>query len=233
MILSDSCYLRSQCNKYVSGNDECTKDNQFCIKLFKLDYLYNEALLSETQRKHIDLYVDADNTDKEIFLQLKDIQNNIVEFVNKGNNLYLYSTNTGNGKTAWAIRLMQSYFSNIWHKCDFCCKGLFINVPKFLLSLKDNISEPSEYIAHIKDNVLSADLVIWDELGVKALTSYEHEHLLNLINSRMDSGKSNIYTSNLAPIQLREVVGDRLYSRIINTAQSFAFCGRDKRGLTV
>ena len=97
--------------------------------------------------------------------------------------------------------------------------------------MKESITTESEYINHIKKYVLDADLVVWDEVGVKALTNYEHEHLLNLINTRLDEGKSNIYTSNLDAEELREKVGERLYSRISNLSIDIEFHGVDKRGM--
>ena len=111
------------------------------------------------------------------------------------------------------------------------CKALFINVPKFLLSLKDNISNKNEYIEHIKNNVLEADLVVWDEVGTKGLTQFEHENLLSLINTRIDMGKSNIYTSNVDGDTLRSLLGDRLYSRIISYSDDIEFQGKDLRGV--
>lgn len=229
MITSKDCYLFEKCKKYK--NDNCNlSDDVFCIKLFKLNYLYDEALLSSNQRTYTPLYIDADGTDREAFLKLKDIENSIESFVSKGENLYLHSTNCGNGKTEWSIRLIQSYFNSIWHKCDLSCKALFINVPRFLLSLKDNISNHSEYIEHIKKHILDVDLVVWDELGIKEATQFEHEHLLNLINTRIDYNKSNIYTSNLNQDELRDRLGDRLHSRIVNLSTNIELFGRDKRG---
>ena len=108
---------------------------------------------------------------------------------------------------------------------------LFINVPRFLLSLKDNISEKSDYVQHIKENVLTCDLVIWDEIGTKSLSTFEHENVLNLVNARIDSGKSNIYTSNLTNDELHTAVGDRLYSRIVELSSDIELVGSDKRGL--
>jgi DNA replication protein DnaC len=210
----------------------CDINNEtFCIKLFKLDYLYNESLLSEQQRRYVALRIDADGTDRDEFLQLKNIENNIEEFVNSGSSLYIYSSTCGNGKTAWSIRLIQAYFNSIWHKCDLNCKALFINVPRFLLGLKDNISNKSEYIEHIKSKIQDAELVVWDEIGTKAVTQFEHEHLLSLINNRIDYNKAQIFTSNLSPETLREVVGERLYSRVVNLSTVVEFKGADKRGL--
>ena len=230
MILSNSCFLHDRCKKF--NNKECNlEDEIFCIKLFKLDYLYNESLLTDQQRKYIALRIDADGTDRDEFLRLKDIESNIEKFIENGESLYIYSSNCGNGKTAWSIRLIQSYFNNIWHKCDLNCKALFINVPRFLLALKDSISNENPYVEHIRKNVLSADIVVWDEIGTKAVTQFEHEHLLSLINARIDSNKSQIFTSNLEPEELREAVGERLYSRVVNLSNIIQLKGSDKRGL--
>ena len=230
MILSNDCFLYDNCKKF-KNNDCKIEDNSFCIKLFKLDYLYNESLLTQQQREYKALRIDADGTDREEFLCLKNIETNIEKFVTNGDSLYIYSHNCGNGKTAWSIRLLQAYFNAIWHKCDLNCKALFINVPRFLLSLKDSISNENKYIEHIKANILTADIVVWDEIGTKAVTQFEHEHLLSLINARIDSNKSQVFTSNLEPIELKEAVGERLYSRVVNLSTIIQLKGADKRGL--
>ena len=155
----------------------------------------------------------------------------ILKFVETGDNVYIHSQITGNGKTAWSLRLMQAYFNSIWINTELKCRGLFIHVPRYLLELKNNISERSDYVEHIKENVLSADLVIWDEIGTKEFTQFEHENILNLINARLDAGKSNIYTSNLDGEELRDAVGDRLYSRIILCSNDVPLVGLDKRAI--
>ena len=229
MITANQCYIEEQCNKHISG--KCSHQEEFCIKLFKLNYLYEESLLSDKQRTFTPLFIDIDGTDKEEFRRLKEIERDIENFVKCGRNLYIHSSTCGNGKTEWSIRMIQSYFNSIWHKCDLNCKALFINVPRFLLALKDSLSTPSEYINHIKKHILEVDVVVWDELGIKNATQFEHENLLNLINTRIDFNKSNIYTSNLTPQELQERLGDRLYSRIVNLSEDIEFHGRDKRSM--
>jgi len=145
--------------------------------------------------------------------------------------LYLTNDLIVTHNTSWALRLMQAYFNSIWIDTELKCRGLFIHVPRYLLALKDNISEKSDYVQHIKENVLTADLVIWDEIGTKEFTQFEHENILNLINARIDAGKSNIYTSNLSTEELRDAVGDRLYSRIILCSNDVPFVGLDKRAI--
>ena len=228
MITKELCYFQESCKKFKEG----TCVDLFCIRLFKLDQLYKNALLTPAQSLPIKLYVDADGTDKDKYIQLSTIEKNIKSFVTEGKNLYIHSAICGNGKTAWSLKLIQAYLNKIWPESSGC-RALFINVPRFFLALKDSISSQNDYIDHIKANVLEADLVVWDEVGVKALTPYEHEHLLNFINTRLDCGKSNIYTSNLQPAELKEKIGDRLYSRVVNLSEEIVFNGQDKRGIKV
>lgn len=232
VILSDECYLRERCWKYQKNPEaECRYSNVYCPKLFRINYLYNEGLLTNKQRQYLSLRIDADGTDREAFNQLKLIEDNIEDFVTSGANLYLHSPYCGNGKTEWSLRLIQAYIEKIWYKSDLTCRVLFINVPRFLLALKNNISNADEYAEHIKQNVLKADLVVFDEVATKELTTFECENILSIINARIDDGKSNIYTSNLSGNDLRERIGERLYSRIVHTSTDIELLGSDKRGL--
>ena len=231
MITSKYCYLRENCKKKFDGTT-CKDEDMFCLKLFKVDTLYNSTLLTDKQRVRILLYPDQDGTDLDSFKILKSIEEHIVPFVRNGKNLFIHSAFTGNGKTSWAIRMIQSYVLSVWAEYNVDdCPALFINVPRFLLSLKDSISNQSDYIDHVKKHILDADLVVWDEVGVKTLSEYDHENLLNLINTRLDEGKSNIYTSNLTAPDLKEKVGNRLFSRIVKLSTDIELFGTDKRTL--
>lgn len=206
-----------------------SKQDKAEIKKIKLDYLYKEAFISAYQRRRINFVLDDDAVDLKAFQKLSDIENNITSFVREGKHLYIFSEHSGNGKSAWALRMVQSYFEKIWYRSKLRCRALFIHVPRYLLAIKDDISEKSKYVAHIKKNVLTADIVIWDEIGTKGLTEFEHENILSLINARMDMGKTNIYTSNLSGQELKRVVGNRLFSRAINQSINVEFKGGDKR----
>jgi DNA replication protein DnaC len=190
------------------------------------------ALMSESQKKRIALKVDEDGTDLEQFKQLAAIENNIVNFINEGKNLYLHSANCGNGKSSWSIRLAQAYFNKIWARTEGKCRVLFISVPRYLLAIKDNISNKNTYAEYIKENVLEADLVIFDDIAAKMGSEFELTHLLNIIDNRISLGKSNIYTSNLNRQQLYNALGERLTSRVANMSIDIELRGADKRVLT-
>lgn len=228
---SNDCYLKSSCKKYCSklcGEQE----EKYCPRISKVDYLFNEALLPINQRRRIPLRVDADGTDADVFTQLKAVENNIEKFIQTGSNLFIYSQVCGNGKTCWAIRLIQAHIENIWHKSDLRCRALFISVPRYLLAIKNNISNNDEYAQHIQKNILDADLVVFDDIATKGITQFESENLFSVIDTRINMGKSNIFTSNIIPAQLNELLGPRLTSRIINLSTVIQFRGQDKRGLT-
>lgn len=203
----------------------------FDLKTYKMNYFFDNANLSIAQRKDIELTLD-DETDLEEFNKLQNIQKNISSFVNSGDNLYIYSQSCGNGKTSWSVKILKSYIETVWKKyATDKCPALLINVPRYLLSIKDNISEKNDYVAHIKNNVLQADLVVWDEVGTKGLTSFEHENVISIIDARLNMNKSNIYTSNLSKDELHRSVGDRLFSRIYNNSELIQLNGVDKRGM--
>jgi DNA replication protein DnaC len=223
---SKDCWLKDNCAK-----KHCDDPNG-CLILFKLNYLYEEANIPLKSRKKIALYPDGDNTDLNEFKKLSEIQNTILDFVDNGRSLYLHSAQCGNGKTAWSLRLMQTYFNKIWLKTSLSCRGLFISVPQYLLALKDNITTKSTYVQHVKDNIKTADLVIWDDIATKVSTPFEAENLFAAIDARINAGKANIFTSNLSNQELQKALGDRLASRICNLDYNIELHGGDKRHFT-
>lgn len=223
-----NCYLCDNCKKYKEGACEYP---EFCIKKFKIDTFFKFGLIPESQRADVPLYLDDNMCDLEAFTYLSNIKKSIVSFVESGGNLYIYSRTTGNGKTAWALKLAQTYIGKIWYEKDLSCEVLLIGVPRYLLSIKDAISNNNEYAKHIKENVLSASLVIWDDIATKGMTEFETENVLSIIDARINMGKSNIFTSNITPEELPLYVGDRLASRIIGKSTPVKFTGKDKRVL--
>ena len=218
------CFLFDVCN-----HKDCNKD--FCLRKYKMDSLYTAALMTDSQKQHIVLKIDQDGTDLKQFKQLAEIEQDIVKFISEGKNLYLHSANCGNGKSSWSLRLAEAYFNKIWARTEPKCRVLFISVPRFLLALKDDITVKSSYVEYIKNNVLEADLVIWDDIAAKMGSEFELTHLLNIIDNRLALNKSNIYTSNLNRQQLYNALGERLTSRIANMSVDIELFGADKRNL--
>lgn len=88
---SDRCWYKSVCSRF--GTDEC---NSQCIRFSEMDYLM--YLSNIPKARQMPYTISPQNCDVDNFLFLRDIKNNITDFVNGGENLYIYSRNCGNGK---------------------------------------------------------------------------------------------------------------------------------------
>ena len=214
-----SCWYKRICTEQCSEN---------CIR-YKLMYsLFKQSNLPEALWGYKELV--CHEKDLQVYKKLQAKSDAILNFIEEGNNLYIYSENCGNGKTTWAIRLMYSYFDKIWHKSCFDCKALFVSVPKFLYNCKRSISQDVKGFEELCNLISEVDLVIWDDIGEMKASDYEHQILFQYIDDRINSKKSNIYTSNKNKEQLEDVLGVRLASRIYNCSECIEFLEEDKRG---
>ena len=214
-----SCWYKRICTEQCSEN---------CIR-YKLMYsLFKQSNLPEALWNYKELI--CHEKDLQVYKKLQAKSDAILNFIKAGNNLYIYSENCGNGKTTWAIRLMYSYFDKIWHKSCFDCKALFVSVPKFLYNCKRSISQDVKGFEELCNLISEVDLVIWDDIGEMKASDYEHQILFQYIDDRINSKKSNIYTSNKNKEQLEDVLGVRLASRIYNCSECIEFLEEDKRG---
>lgn len=214
-----SCWYKRICTEQCSEN---------CIR-YKLMYsLFKQSNLPEALWNYKELI--CHEKDLQVYKKLQAKSDAILNFIEAGNNLYIYSENCGNGKTTWAIRLMYSYFDKIWHKSCFDCKALFVSVPKFLYNCKRSISQDVKGFEELCNLISEVDLVIWDDIGEMKASDYEHQILFQYIDDRINSKKSNIYTSNKNKGQLEDVLGVRLASRIYNCSECVEFLEEDKRG---
>ena len=204
--------------------DVCTYDSCInCIRYLEMNYLMENSGLPKRKQRPISL---NGNNDMKAFTELANIKDDIVNFVNDGESLYIYSQYTGNGKTSWAVKLLLKYFDSVWAGNGFRIRGYFQHVPTLFSTLKD-FSKSHELL---KDTLKTTDVVVWDDIASTKLSDYDVQQLLPLIDYRVSEGLANIYTGNLTSHEsLRNAVGDRLASRIWNTSTLIEFKGKDRR----
>ena len=107
LLTSKDCWMKDYCAKAQNPlSCDCVRQDIFCLKLFKLDKLYEQSLVPIALRRHQVLSLDADGTDRPEFMWLREFENHIEDNVVTGQNVYIHSSTCGNGKTAWAIRLL-------------------------------------------------------------------------------------------------------------------------------
>lgn len=215
---NSECWYKDTCN------DDCGRCNVF----FQMKYQMEHSGLPKAKQKPISLYLTDDNSgDKDAFYRLADIRKNIVDFVEQGNNLYICSKLTGNGKTSWAIKMLHTYFHYTAVGNYDNLKGMFINTTELLLALKDfNNPLPKSYI----DNLKNVDLVIWDDVAVSGMSNYDFTQLYSIVDKRILAEKSNIFTSNQPDVnEFANLMGSRLASRIYYTSEVIELKGKDMR----
>ena len=83
----------------------------------------------------------------------------------------------------------------------------------------------------IKEDILTCDLLIIDDLGTEFSTQFTNAELYNIINSRMLSSLPTIISTNLEMEQVAEKYSQRVASRIMGSCDSMYFCGKDIRQL--
>lgn len=169
--------------------------------------------------------------DRNSFLYLRDIKEDIRNWVNEGNNLYLFSETFGNGKTSWAVKLMAAYFNQVWRGNCFRTRGIFISVPEFFDRERLRMNNEDEDFKRIRQSLLDCDLVIWDDVSSVKMSDYSSATFFNFVDARVIANRSNIFTGNLGEDRLKDFVGGRLASRIWNTSDIIEFVGEDRRGV--
>jgi len=216
VLRKEDCWYKSVCTY-----EPCTN----CIRYVEMKYLMEHSGLSKKRQKPIKL---NGAYDQKAFKLLDEIRLDIVNFVENGESLYLYSEHTGNGKTSWSIKLLLRYFDQIWAGNGFRQRGYFISVPAFLNQVK-NFSDEKARQKLIK-TLSTVDLVVWDDIASTKLSDYDIQQLLVVVDQRIADGLANIYTGNITSRDKLEIaLGDRLASRIWNTSTLIEFKGKDRR----
>lgn len=203
-----------------------------CPRLSQMAFLFESAELPKNRRKPIRLI--PDECDVKAFDRLKEISLSARSFVEAGGSLFVCGNVTGNGKTSWAIKIMQNYFNQVWAGNNYRPRGLFVSVPALLnlqsmgFSDRDSMERLGEFVA----KACAVDLVVWDDIACSEMTKAQQNLLQGVLDSRLACGYANVYTGNMRGMPLKAAVGQRLFSRICNGSEVVYLAGRDMRGTT-
>jgi len=218
------------------AEDYCRKDRSSCSEVCGgyrvLRALYNLSRIPLKYRYRMDLI--PDDKDIRAFETLNEFKENIIDHVNKGEGLYIWGENTGNGKTSWACKIMGYYFRKIAFSSGLENEGLYIYLPTFLDDLMNSYKNSSPEFEEELGMVKSCKLLIIDDIGAERVTEWVRERVVSIINTRSSNGLCTIYTSNLSLKGLSDKMGEaRISSRIKGSVQEIHLLGGDNRGVTL
>ena len=215
------CYAEDYCKKDKS---EC---NEYCGGYRVLKALYSLSRIPVKYQYNIPLTPSKDDLPK--YEELHEFMCNILDHVEAGDGLYIWSGGTGNGKTTWATKIMGYYFRKIAFDSGLENEGLYIYLPTFLENLRQYYSNPDPDFEEVIEMVSRCKLLIIDDIGAEKPSEWVTERLLSFINTRVTNGLSTIYTSNIPLDAVGHRMGDRVRSRITGSVKEINLTGKDRR----
>ena len=146
----------------------------------------------------------------------------IAEYKLDGKGLFLWGP-CGTGKTHLAVAILKELIL-AGHM------GLFYNIISLLDDMRAsyNSSDESEQWELI-DRVRDTRILILDDLGAEKTSGWVSDRLYAIINYRYENNNTTIVTSNKSESELKEQVGIRIYSRLVEMCRVIPFAGKDYR----
>lgn len=212
----------SNCKK--ANSDEC---NRYCRAYILMEAIYSSSNIPKKYQR--DTPLSPPKADLESFRELQNFKLNVLDHVENGNNLFIYSKGTGNGKTTWGSKILNEYIKKKVFSKDIENLIYFVNMPELMESLRVGYDDGS--YSSIIDKIQKADIVLFDDIGAEKGSEWVRERIYTILNYRIVNCLSCIYTSNLSIEDIRVALGDRVASRILDNTVVVELIGADRRGL--
>ena len=105
---------------------------------------------------------------------------------------------------------------------------VFVVVPDLLQQIRDTFNGIGSE-NQIMYGLSECDLLILDDIGSEKKSDWATERLYTIINQRYNDNKSICFTTNCDSVELRERLGDRTISRILEMCNILKVEGKDYR----
>ena len=221
----DVRYSCDKCNDtgYV-GTNMCS-----CMKKALVKEAYNRSglgkVLNSQTFRNFDLsyYEDAEER-----MQMESILEKAKKYVSdfgkpdKDSNLLFIGT-TGLGKTHITTAIAKGVI-------DKAYDVVYDSAQNIIRSFESEHFDKDEKAVAETRRYFECDLLIVDDLGTEFRNSFTQTCLYNLLNTRINAGKSMIISTNIdSTSKLLETYDDRITSRLLGNFRPFKFVGKDIR----
>lgn len=167
--------------------------------------------------------------DKKAVQQIKDLRDELWEFVADGKNLLIQSEKCGNGKTSWGIKLLQKQIELNYKQT--IPPAFFVYVPNLLYEARKAISGKNSTFQTMEYMMENCPLVMFDDIGGVPLKDYDLLIISNFIEKRITKNLSSIFTTNCVDEVLKANLGERLFDRVNRLSVVVTLKGNSMRGL--
>ena len=216
---------------YLCPSREKCSDSS-CSWGASLKGLLMSSRLPKSQWKKVGLI--PDDVDVDAYERLAEIRESIYDCVypeQDYKNILICSKNAGNGKTTWAIKLLQQYFISIASYSyldpeEGIMHGCFVPTTQFIHDAKQFGRPVYERYEKLADTADKAEFTVFDDVGAAEYTKYDYTTLLVAIDRRVFAKKCCVFTTNLTTKEdMVKKVGERLADRIWDTSEIIEFKG--------
>ena len=154
---------------------------------------------------------------------LKEIEKYPKEFIS---GWYFYG-NPGTGKTFLASLILNECIITKQLTARYVnVTRDFLNIIRSTYNVESNIYGQGEDFFNVISNV---DILLIDDFGVQKDSDWEQRMLYDLIDSRYESEKLTLITSNLEPKEIKSLFSGRIHSRLKEMTREQDLIGEDYR----
>lgn len=221
----DVKYSCDKCNDVgYNGVNMCS-----CMKKALVNEAYNHSGLGKVLKhqtfKNFDLSYYEDENDR---TQMQSILEKAKKYVSdfgkpeKDSNLLFIGT-TGLGKTHITTAIAKGVI-------DKSFDVVYDSAQNIVRAFEMERFEKDERAGVETQRYFDCDLLIIDDLGTEFRNSFTQSCIYNLLNTRINAGKSMIISTNIdSTSKLLEMYDDRITSRLVGSFRPFKFVGKDVR----
>jgi len=204
------------------GSEKCS-----CFKKKIIKLLYAQSnIASVLERENFSTFSYDYYSDEEM-LNMKGVVEELKSYCDNFSNenkSYLFTGNAGSGKTflsnCIAKELMDKGFSVIY----FTAVQLFDTLASYAFGYDDR-----EEGLSMREDLVSCDLLVIDDLGTELTNSFSVSQFFNLINERIIRNKATIISTNIGLTDISARYEERSFSRIIGHYETLSIRNSDLR----
>lgn len=198
------CPYRNSCHDFIEDGS-CSN---MCPQFHEINILFENANIPKKYTQPYKLYPSKEDIGS--YNSLNEIKSNILEMISYGFNIYIFSNKHQNGKTSWAIKILQNYLHCIWNMPGNRKRGLYVDVGEYLKEIKFSFNENNRDMRDFEYDLDNADLVIWDNIDENKLSEWDKGNLKQHIKKRNSNNLSNIFVGTNYDNKLSSIVGSDL-----------------------
>jgi DNA replication protein DnaC len=157
---------------------------------------------------------------EEVVKQTRKFADRIDEHLDAGRGLWFMGP-IGTGKTTLAMLVSKAALK--------AGRSVAIySLPRLLNEIRDTHRAERSHV-DLLDRLTAVDLLHVDDVGGVRTTDWVLEELYSIVNARYEDERSMLITTNGAPDALRDQIGERTVSRLVEMCDDVQLLGHDRR----